>query len=109
MGGGGPGMGPIGVKAHLAEFLPGNPLEMDSNAVSAAMYGSASILPISWSYIKLLGKGGMQYASEVAIISANYIANQLKNHFPILYYGDHGFVAHECIIDIRPLKKTQWH
>ncbi len=103
-GGGGPGMGPIGVKAHLAEFLPGNPLEMDSNAVSAAMYGSASILPISWSYIKLLGKGGMQYASEVAIISANYIANQLKNHFPILYYGDHGFVAHECIIDIRPLK-----
>jgi len=104
-GGGGPGMGPIGVKAHLAEFLPGNPLEKDSNAVSAAMYGSASILPISWSYIKLLGKYGMQRSTEVAIVSANYIANELKAFFPILYQGDQGFVAHECIIDIRPLKE----
>ncbi len=104
-GGGGPGMGPIGVKAHLAEFLPGNPLERDSNAVSAAMYGSASILPISWSYIKLLGKYGMQRSTEIAIVSANYMANELKAFFPILYQGDQGFVAHECIIDIRPLKE----
>jgi len=105
-GGGGPGMGPIGVKAHLAEFLPGNPLEKDSNAVSAAMYGSASILPISWSYIKLLGKYGMQRSTEIAIVSANYMANELKEFFPILYQGDQGFVAHECIIDIRPLKEA---
>ena len=104
-GGGGPGMGPIGVKAHLADFLPGNPLDKDSNAVSAAMYGSASILPISWSYIKLLGKYGMQRSTEVAIVSANYIADSLKDSFPILYRGDQGMVAHECIIDIRPLKE----
>ena len=104
-GGGGPGMGPIGVKAHLAEFLPGNPLEKDSNPVSAAMYGSASILPISWSYIKLLGKYGMQRSTEIAIVSANYMASELKAFFPILYQGDQGFVAHECIIDIRPLKE----
>ncbi|HCJ97698.1 MAG TPA: glycine dehydrogenase (aminomethyl-transferring), partial [Gammaproteobacteria bacterium] len=87
-GGGGPGMGPIGVKAHLAEFLPGDPLEKDSNAVSAAMYGSASILPISWSYIKLLGKYGMQRSTEIAIVSANYMASELKAFFPILYQGD---------------------
>jgi len=103
-GGGGPGMGPIGVKSHLAQFLPGDPLDKDSNAVSAAMYGSASILPISWSYIKLLGKYGMQRSTEVAIVSANYIADALKDSFPILYRGDQGMVAHECIIDIRPLK-----
>ncbi len=104
-GGGGPGMGPIGVKKHLAEFLPGNPLEKNSNAVSAAMYGSASILPISWSYIKLLGKYGMQRSSEIAIVSANYIVNSLQEYFPILYRGDQNMVAHECIIDIRPLKQ----
>jgi glycine dehydrogenase len=104
-GGGGPGMGPIGGKAHLVEFLPGDPLEKDSNAVSAAMYGSASILPISWSYIKLLGKYGMQRSTEIAIVSANYMASELKAFFPILYQGDQGFVAHECIIDIRPLKE----
>ncbi|MBA5248083.1 MAG: aminomethyl-transferring glycine dehydrogenase, partial [Gammaproteobacteria bacterium] len=103
-GGGGPGMGPIGVKAHLAEFLPGDPLIKNSNAVSAAMYGSASILPISWSYIKLLGKHGMQRSTEIAIVSANYIADELKDYFPILYRGDQNMVAHECIIDIRPLK-----
>ncbi len=103
-GGGGPGMGPIGVKKHLVKFLPGNPLEKNSNAVSAAMYGSASILPISWSYIKLLGKHGMQRSTEIAIVNANYIANKLKDYFLILYYGDQGMVAHECIIDIRPLK-----
>ncbi len=103
-GGGGPGMGPIGVKAHLAEFLPGDPLDRNSNAVSAAMYGSASILPISWSYIKLLGKYGMQRSTEIAIVSANYIADALKDSYPILYRGAQGMVAHECIIDIRPLK-----
>ncbi|MDB3870283.1 aminomethyl-transferring glycine dehydrogenase [Candidatus Thioglobus sp.] len=104
-GGGGPGMGPIGVKAHLAEFLPGNPLVPNSNAVSSAMYGSASILPISWSYIKLLGKYGMQRSTEIAIVSANYIAHELAQSYPILYRGDQGLVAHECIIDIRPLKE----
>ncbi|KAA0449700.1 MAG: aminomethyl-transferring glycine dehydrogenase [Candidatus Thioglobus sp.] len=103
-GGGGPGMGPIGVKSHLAEFLPGDPLKQNSNAVSAAMFGSASILPISWAYIKLLGKQGMQRSTEVAIVSANYIADELKDYFPILYRGNQGMVAHECIIDIRPLK-----
>ena len=105
-GGGGPGMGPIGVKSHLKDFLPGNPLKKDSNAVSAAMYGSASILPISWSYIKLLGKYGMQRATEVAIVSANYIASKLEGSYPILYRGNKGFVAHECIIDIRPLREA---
>ena len=104
-GGGGPGMGPIGVKAHLAEFLPGDPLVPNSNAVSSAMYGSASILPISWSYIKLLGKYGMQRSTEIAIVSANYIAHELAQSYPILYRGDQGMVAHECIIDIRPLKE----
>lgn len=104
-GGGGPGMGPIGVKAHLAEFLPGDPLVSNSNAVSSAMYGSASILPISWSYIKLLGKYGMQRSTEIAIVSANYIAHELAQSYPILYRGDQGMVAHECIIDIRPLKE----
>ena len=104
-GGGGPGMGPIGVKAHLKDFLPGNPLEVNSNAVSAAKYGSASILPISWSYIKLLGSSGMAKATEVAILSANYIAKSLESFFPILYRSKEGFVAHECIIDIRPIKE----
>lgn len=103
-GGGGPGMGPIGVKSHLALFLPGDPLKTNSNAVSAAAYGSASILPISWSYIKLLGKYGMQRATEIAILNANYIADQLKDYFSVLYRGEQGMVAHECIIDIRPLK-----
>jgi len=104
-GGGGPGMGPIGVKAHLAEFLPGDPLVSNSNAVSSAMYGSASILPISWSYIKLLGKYGMQRSTEIAIVSANYIAHELAQSYPILYRGDQGMVAHECIIDVRSLKE----
>ena len=104
-GGGGPGMGPIGVKAHLAKFLPGDPLVPNSNAVSSAMYGSASILPISWSYIKLLGKYGMQRSTEIAIVSANYIAHKLAQSYPILYRGDQGMVAHECIIDVRSLKE----
>lgn len=104
-GGGGPGVGPIGVKQHLIEFLPGNPLEFNSGAVSAANYGSASILPISWSYIKLLGKDGLEYSTITAIFSANYIAKSLDKYFPVLYTNSAGLVAHECIIDLRELKK----
>ena len=103
-GGGGPGMGPIGVKAHLADFLPGNPLIKDDGAVSGAEFGSASILPISWAYIKLLGGDGMMQSSKIAILNANYIAQSLAKHYPILYRGIHGFVAHECILDLRPIK-----
>ena len=103
-GGGGPGMGPIGVKKHLAKFLPGDPLKKNSGAVSAAMYGSASILPISWSYIKLLGCDGLPKATKVAILNANYIAKKLADCYPILYAGDKGFVAHECILDLRQIK-----
>lgn len=104
-GGGGPGVGPIGVKKHLAEFLPSNPLDENSNAVCGAEHGSASILPISWSYIKLLGKSGLEIASKIAILSANYIAAKLENYYPILYRGRENMVAHECIIDIRSLKE----
>ncbi len=104
-GGGGPGMGPVGVKKHLAKFLPGDPLIRNSGAVSATKYGSASILPISWSYIKLLGKDGLKQASKIAILNANYIAKKLAKYYPILYCGDNGFVAHECILDLRPIKK----
>ena len=102
-GGGGPGMGPIGVAAHLAEYLPGHGAP-DSWAVSAAPYGSASILPISWMYIRMLGPDGLTRASEVALLSANYVAARLREHYPILYTGRDGLVAHECIIDLRPLK-----
>ena len=107
-GGGGPGMGPIGVKAHLAPFLPGHPM-VDGGAapvgpVSAAPYGSASILPISYVYILMMGGAGLQKATEVAILSANYIAKRLSPHFPVLYKNSNGRVAHECIIDPRPLK-----
>ena len=103
-GGGGPGMGPIGVKTHLAKFLPGDPLDENSYAVSAAHFGSASILPISWAYIKLLGREGLAKSSKVAILSANYIALQLAKHYPILYTGACGLVAHECILDLRSIK-----
>ncbi|API59965.1 glycine dehydrogenase (aminomethyl-transferring) [Tardibacter chloracetimidivorans] len=103
-GGGGPGMGPIGVKAHLAAFLPGDPREAGSHAVSAAPFGSASILPISWAYMLLMGDGGLKKATEVAILSANYIAARLEDHYPVLYRGAEGRVAHECIVDLRPLK-----
>ncbi len=103
-GGGGPGMGPIGVKKHLVEFLPGDPLIKDSGAVSASQYGSASILPISWAYTKLLGRDGMTQSSKIAILNANYIATKLVKHYPILYSDDNGFVAHECILDLRPIK-----
>ena len=109
-GGGGPGVGPIGVGAHLAPFLPGRvPCDgLDTTqaigAVSAAPYGSASILPISWMYIAMMGRAGLTAATEVAILSANYIARRLDAHYPVLYRGDHGLVAHECILDLRPIK-----
>ncbi len=103
-GGGGPGVGPIGVKAHLAPFLPGHP-ETGGNAmtVSAASYGSASILPISWSYCLMMGGAGLTQATRVAILNANYIAKRLERAYGVLYTGSKGRVAHECIIDTRPL------
>ncbi|WP_312741581.1 aminomethyl-transferring glycine dehydrogenase [Cedecea neteri] len=110
-GGGGPGMGPIGVKAHLAPFVPGHSVvqieEMltQQGAVSAAPFGSASILPISWMYIRMMGADGLKKASSVAILNANYIATRLKSAYPVLYTGANGRVAHECILDIRPLKE----
>jgi glycine dehydrogenase len=105
-GGGGPGVGPIGVKAHLAPFLPGHQQSKlaGGGAVSAAPYGSASILPITWTYIALMGAEGLQRATEIAILNANYIASRLAPHYPILYTGPNGRVAHECIVDLRPLK-----
>ncbi len=105
-GGGGPGVGPTAVKAHLAPFLPGHSKlgESTVGAVSSAPYGSASILPISWSYIKLMGKGGLTQATENAILSANYLAKGLSEHYPVLYTGSNGQVAHECIIDLRPIE-----
>ncbi|HTN30098.1 MAG TPA: aminomethyl-transferring glycine dehydrogenase [Pseudomonas sp.] len=106
-GGGGPGVGPIGVKAHLTPFLPGHRcLERRDGAVSAAPYGSASILPISWMYLKMMGGEGLTRASQVAILNANYIARRLAAHYPVLYTGTHGLVAHECILDLRPLKDS---
>lgn len=105
-GGGGPGVGPIGVKAHLAPFLPGHRHfeERKKGAISAAPWGSASILPITWAYISLMGAQGLKRATELAILSANYVARRLAPHYPILYTGTHGLVAHECIIDLRPIK-----
>ncbi|WP_025733773.1 aminomethyl-transferring glycine dehydrogenase [Carnimonas nigrificans] len=111
-GGGGPGMGPIGVKAHLAPWLPNHAvtpltgIDASSHAVSAAAFGSASILPISWAYITMMGGEGLRKATEQALINANYIAARLKDHYPVLYRGSGGHVGHECIIDIRPLKAT---
>ncbi|ELP2655061.1 aminomethyl-transferring glycine dehydrogenase [Vibrio parahaemolyticus] len=107
-GGGGPGMGPIGVKSHLAPFLPGhieNGVEGEGFAVSAADFGSASILPISWAYIAMMGEAGLSNATKVAILNANYVMERLRPHYPVLYRGKNGRVAHECIIDIRPLKE----
>jgi glycine dehydrogenase len=109
-GGGGPGMGPIGVAEHLLPFLPGHPVVPvageEHGAVSAAPWGSASILPISWVYIKLMGAAGLKRATEVAILSANYIARRLQEHYPVLYKGANGTVAHECIVDTRPLRSS---
>ena len=110
-GGGGPGMGPIGVGAHLAPYLPSSVvmpqegLDANNNVISATPFGSASILPISWMYIAMMGSEGVTEASRTAIVHANYIAQRLKGHFDVLYTGRQGTVAHECIIDIRPLKE----
>lgn len=109
-GGGGPGMGPIGVKSHLSPFLPSHPLQnipgtkLENGTISAAPWGSASILPISWMYIRMMGREGLSDATRYAILNANYIAEKLKAHYPILYTGKQGFVAHECLLDLRPLK-----
>jgi len=108
-GGGGPGVGPVIARAHLAPFLPNHPMDQDAGPatgpgpVSGAPYGSASILPISWAYIRLLGGAGLTHSTQVAILSANYMAARLHGSFPILYTGANGRVAHECILDIRPL------
>jgi glycine dehydrogenase len=110
-GGGGPGMGPIGVVRHLAPFLPGHPIvDLDHDqacgTISAAAWGSASILPISWAYIALMGYDGLAEATKIAILNANYIARRLEPHYQVLYTGPQGLVAHECIIDTRPFKAT---
>jgi glycine dehydrogenase len=116
-GGGGPGMGPIGVKAHLAPFLSSHTMQPlraagtgedlgNNGAVSAAPFGSASILPISYMYIKMMGSEGLRKATEVAMLNANYVAKKLADHYPILYTGANGRIAHECIIDLRPLKEA---
>jgi glycine dehydrogenase len=110
-GGGGPGMGPIGVAAHLAKFLPGHPVipvggEQTIGPVTAAPWGSANILLISWAYIAMMGPAGLKRATEVAILSANYVAERLHPHFPVFYRGKRGRVAHECILDTRGVKKT---
>ncbi|MGF1683122.1 aminomethyl-transferring glycine dehydrogenase [Photobacterium minamisatsumaniensis] len=109
-GGGGPGMGPIGVKSHLAPFLPGhvenNESEQQQYAVSAADLGSASILPISYAYIAMMGEEGLTEATKLAILNANYVMERLRPHYPVLYRGTHGRIAHECIVDIRPIKEA---
>jgi glycine dehydrogenase len=108
-GGGGPGVGPIGVKDHLAPFLPGHPVVPDAGPggangpVSAAPWGSAGILPISWAYITMMGAEGLLEATQIAILTANYIAHRLAPHYPVLYTGQNGMVAHECIVDLRPI------
>ncbi len=110
-GGGGPGVGPIGVKAHLAPYLPGHPLadlgrKSGIGPVAAAPYGSASILSISWAYLRLMGPEGLRHATKVAIANANYVASRLAPFFPVLYKGKNGLVAHECLIDLRQFKKS---
>jgi glycine dehydrogenase len=110
-GGGGPGVGPIGVRAHLAPFLPNHPLVPEAGPqtgigpVSAAPFGSPGVLPISWAYIRLMGPDGLRRATQVAVLAANYVARRLGEHYPILYTGAHGLVAHECIVDLRPITK----
>jgi len=111
-GGGGPGMGPIGVGQHLQPFLPSHPVvpvpgqEQAEDVISATPFGSTSILPISWAYIALMGAQGLEQATKVAILNANYIATRLKDHYPVLYTGRNNTVAHECILDIRPIKEA---
>lgn len=111
-GGGGPGVGPVGVRAHLAPYLPNHPLQPAAGPatgvgpISAAPWGSAGILPISWAYVRLMGGEGLKRATQVAVLAANYIAKRLEPHFPVLYAGPGGLVAHECIVDLRPLSKA---
>jgi len=111
-GGGGPGVGPVISRAHLAPFLPNHPLDETAGPatgpgpISGAPFGSASILPISWAYIRLMGGAGLTHATEVAILSANYMAARLKNYYPILYTGEKGLIAHECILDVREITKV---
>ena len=122
-GGGGPGVGPVGVKAHLAPFLPEHPFDQQPridgsagesgarassrllNIISAAPYGSASILPISWAYVRMMGAKGLKDATGAAVLAANYVAARLRDHYPVLYAGENGLVAHECVLDLRPLKE----
>ncbi|WEK62630.1 MAG: aminomethyl-transferring glycine dehydrogenase [Candidatus Microbacterium colombiense] len=115
-GGGGPGVGPVAAKAHLAPFLPSHPLAQraehaggfvfEGGAVSGAPYGSAGVLPISWAYVRMMGADGLRRATAAAVLSANYIAVRLGEHYPVLYTGENGRVAHECILDLRPLKEA---
>ncbi|MGK3950697.1 aminomethyl-transferring glycine dehydrogenase [Microbacterium sp. I2] len=114
-GGGGPGVGPVAAKAHLAAFLPSHPFSQrkdhaggvfDGGPISAAPHGSASILPISWAYVRMMGADGLRDATASAVLSANYIAARLREHFPVLYTGEGGLVAHECILDLRPLREA---
>jgi glycine dehydrogenase len=109
-GGGGPGVGPIGVRGHLTPFLPGDPLASGSGsagvAVSAARHGSAGILPIPWAYLRMMGAEGLTRATGAAVLAANYVAVRLREHYPVLYSGNKGLVAHECILDLRPLTKA---
>jgi glycine dehydrogenase len=110
-GGGGPGVGPVGVRAHLAPYLPNHPLVPDAGPatgvgpISAAPWGSASILPISWAYVRMMGADGLTQATGAAVLAANYVAQRLAGDYPVLYTGRHDLVAHECIIDIRPLTR----
>jgi len=119
-GGGGPGVGPVAAKAHLAPFLPGHPFEQRDlvagrdvsqlpahrNIISAAPYGSPSILPISWAYVRMMGADGLKRATGAAVLAANYVAARLRDYYPVLYSGDNGLVAHECILDVRPLTEA---
>ncbi|WP_374954048.1 aminomethyl-transferring glycine dehydrogenase [Microbacterium sp. MYb72] len=115
-GGGGPGVGPVAAKAHLAPFLPSHPLAQraehaggfvfEGGPVSGAPYGSAGVLPISWAYVRMMGSAGLRDATAAAVLSANYIAARLGEHYPVLYTGESGRVAHECILDLRPLKEA---
>jgi glycine dehydrogenase len=111
-GGGGPGVGPVAVREHLAPFLPNHPLVDEAGPrtgvgpISAAPFGSAGILPIPWAYIRLMGGPGLTHATQVAILTANYVATRLGPHYPVLYSGRDGLVAHECILDLRPLTKV---
>lgn len=111
-GGGGPGVGPVGVRSHLAPYLPNHPLQPAAGPrtgvgpISAAPWGSAGILPISWAYVRLMGGEGLKRATQVAVLAANYIAKRLEPHYPVLYTGPAGLVAHECIVDLRPLSKA---